>query len=145
MLKVSEIFEFTSENSWINSDRTLIGIVRLVRSLADRTFQLRYAQVSIFMRKQRRFSYSRSGPSLSEQMSLPRSQSVLLVKKWYGAYVFSFLSFSTKKLLANFRQTLIGPFSTVSRPIYSSKNSSIRLRDLQYLHTCALSESFGIQ
>ena len=44
MLKISEFFEFSSENSWIlkkNFDRTLMWKVRLVRSLADRTFQLR--------------------------------------------------------------------------------------------------------
>ena len=48
MLKISEFFEFCNFLANIsdfckNSDRTIIGIVRFVRSLADRTFQLRPA------------------------------------------------------------------------------------------------------
>ena len=39
MLKFSEIFEFSSENSYFERTR----MVRMVRSLADRTFQPRWA------------------------------------------------------------------------------------------------------
>ena len=41
MLKFSEIFEFSRENSYFDRIRT-VRMVRMVRSLADRTFQLRY-------------------------------------------------------------------------------------------------------
>ena len=40
MLKFSEIFEFSSENSYFERIRT-VRMVRMVRSIADRTFQLR--------------------------------------------------------------------------------------------------------
>ena len=42
MLKFSEIFEFSSENSYFERIRTvrMVRMVRMVRSLADRTFQL---------------------------------------------------------------------------------------------------------
>ena len=42
MLKISEIFEFSSENSYFERIRTVrtVRMVRMVRSLADRTFQL---------------------------------------------------------------------------------------------------------
>ena len=39
MLKFSEIFEFSRENSYFERIRT-VRMVRMVRSLADRTFQL---------------------------------------------------------------------------------------------------------
>ena len=44
MLKISEIFECSNEIPEFrkNSDRTPIWKVRMVRSLADRTFQLRF-------------------------------------------------------------------------------------------------------
>ena len=44
MLKFSEFFEFSSENSYFERIRTvrMVRIVRMVRSLADRTFQLWY-------------------------------------------------------------------------------------------------------
>ena len=41
MLKFSEIFEFSRENSYFERIRT-VRMVRMVRSLADRTFQLWY-------------------------------------------------------------------------------------------------------
>ena len=43
MLKFSEIFEFSRENSYFERIRMvrLVRMVRMVRSLADRTFQLR--------------------------------------------------------------------------------------------------------
>ena len=39
MLKFSEIFEFSRENSYFERIR-MVRMVRMVRSLADRTFQL---------------------------------------------------------------------------------------------------------
>ena len=39
MLKFSEIFEFSTENSYFERIR-MVRMVRMVRSLADRTFQL---------------------------------------------------------------------------------------------------------
>ena len=39
MLKISEIFEFSRENSYFERIR-MVRMVRMVRSLADRTFQL---------------------------------------------------------------------------------------------------------
>ena len=42
MLKFSEIFEFSGENSYFERIR-MVRMVRMVRSLADRTFQPRYA------------------------------------------------------------------------------------------------------
>ena len=44
MLNFSEIFEFSSENSYFERIRTvrMVRMVRMVRSLADRTFQPRF-------------------------------------------------------------------------------------------------------
>ena len=42
MLKFSEIFEFSRENSYFERIR-MVRMVRMVRSLADRTFQLGFA------------------------------------------------------------------------------------------------------
>ena len=39
MLKISEIFEISRENSYFERIR-MVRMVRMVRSLADRTFQL---------------------------------------------------------------------------------------------------------
>ena len=48
MLKFPEFFNFLAKipKFWKNSDRTLIWIVRLVRSLANRTFQLRSGRLA---------------------------------------------------------------------------------------------------
>ena len=45
MLKFSEFFEFSKENSYFERIRTvrMVRMVRMVRSLADRTFQLCHA------------------------------------------------------------------------------------------------------
>ena len=52
MLKFSEIFEFSRENSYFERIR-MVRMVRMVRSLADRTFQLRPAgrRVSVLQRR----------------------------------------------------------------------------------------------
>ena len=53
MLKFSEIFEFSRENSYFERIR-MVRMVRMVRSLADRTFQLchalRGAPAALFVR-----------------------------------------------------------------------------------------------
>ena len=46
MLKFSEIFEFSRENSYFERIR-MVRMVRMVRSLADRTFQLWYSDFVI--------------------------------------------------------------------------------------------------
>ena len=130
MLKLSEIFEFSSEKSWNLKE----WIPRILTELRSEKFEwFGPSPIEPFnpalngSPRVRRASARVRGLLLS--ISFARSAAASA-----SAYVYSsFVSLT----LGYFLATLRGPFSAVSKPIFSSKDSfESSRRDLQDLHVC---------
>ena len=137
MLKFSEIFEFSRENSYFERIR-MVRMVRMVRSLADRTFQLWAVQrgglAEVHDVEAHRLALLRARDG--EEVPLRVAERVRVVV--HEELVLEHLG----DLYAESGQTCKGSFSAVSTPIFASKYSlESSRRDLHDALLCTVLQS----
>ena len=131
MLKFSEIFEFSRENSYFERIR-IVRMVRMVRSLADRTFQLCLGPEDEAAQDQRRdaaagrrdgrvHGHEASDARVPEAGHVERAPAVEAVPPAHWGWPTARHTKFCQKCCKN--SIKFGPFSAVSAPIFASKYS----------------------